>query len=233
MTSFLVGYRETKQRKIWFFPEGSYNLHSATEKGMYKSHIVTTTGETCELSWVIQRGLWFILGNSQRIGTHESFFFHMNMNFLGERMDKFVCWPIRTMCACVSVCFSLLMLLLPLLSPFSRVRLCVTQEMTAHQALPSLGSSRQEYWSGLPFPFPMHESEKSKWSHSVVSDSLRPHGLQPTRLLRPWDFPGQSTGVGCHCLLHYLLVSVCKCAWLSVYLGEMCGSMHMYECIWV
>ena len=31
--------------------------------------------------------------------------------------------------------------------------------------------------------------------------TLRPHGLQPTRLLRPWDFPGRSTGVGCHCLL--------------------------------
>ena len=29
----------------------------------------------------------------------------------------------------------------------------------------------------------------------------RPHGLQPTRFLRPWDFPGKSTGVGCHCLL--------------------------------
>ena len=62
--------------------------------------------------------------------------------------------------------------------------------------------SRQEHWSGLPFPSPMHESEKWKWSCSVVSDSLRPHGLQPTRLLHPWDFPGKSTGVGCHCLLH-------------------------------
>ena len=29
-----------------------------------------------------------------------------------------------------------------------------------------------------------------------MSDSLRPHGLQPTRLLCPWDFPGKSTGVG-------------------------------------
>ena len=38
-------------------------------------------------------------------------------------------------------------------------------------------------------------------SRSVVSDSSQPHGLQPTRLLRPWDFPGKSTGVGCHCLL--------------------------------
>ena len=36
---------------------------------------------------------------------------------------------------------------------------------------------------------------------SVMSDSSRPHGLQPTRLLCPWDFPGKSTGVGCHCLL--------------------------------
>ena len=36
---------------------------------------------------------------------------------------------------------------------------------------------------------------------SVVFDSLQPHGLQPTRLLRPWDFPGENTGVGCPALL--------------------------------
>ena len=47
-------------------------------------------------------------------------------------------------------------------------------------------------WSGLPFPSPMHESKKWKWSHSVLSDPQRPHGLQPSRLLRPWDFPGKS-----------------------------------------
>ena len=34
-----------------------------------------------------------------------------------------------------------------------------------------------------------------------LSNSSRPHGLQPTRLLCPWNFPGKSTGVGCHCLL--------------------------------
>ena len=36
---------------------------------------------------------------------------------------------------------------------------------------------------------------------SVVSDSLQPHGRQPTRLLYPWDSPGKNTGVGCHFLL--------------------------------
>ena len=49
--------------------------------------------------------------------------------------------------------------MLLLLSRFSCVRLCATPEMAAHQALPSLGFSRQEYWSGLPFPSPMHQSE--------------------------------------------------------------------------
>ena len=38
-------------------------------------------------------------------------------------------------------------------------------------------------------------------THSVVSDSLRPHGLQPTRFLCPWDSPGKNTGVHCHSLL--------------------------------
>ena len=42
---------------------------------------------------------------------------------------------------------------------------------------PVLGFSRQEHWSELPFPSPMGESEKWKWSRSVVSDSLPPDGL--------------------------------------------------------
>ena len=59
-------------------------------------------------------------------------------------------------------------------------------------------SSPPEHWSGLPFPSPMQESEKWNWSRSVTSDPQRPHGLQPSRLFRPWDFPGKNTGVGCH-----------------------------------
>ena len=50
-------------------------------------------------------------------------------------------------------------MLLLLLSHFSRVRLCATPWTAAHQAPPSLGFSRQEHWSGLPFPSPMQESE--------------------------------------------------------------------------
>ena len=43
------------------------------------------------------------------------------------------------------------------------------------------------------------------FSGSVVSDTLRPHGLQPTRLLHPCDSPGKSTGVGCHCLPRFTI----------------------------
>ena len=57
-----------------------------------------------------------------------------------------------------------LLLLLLLLSRFSRVRLCATPS-AANQAPPSLGFSRQEHWSGLSLPSPMHEIEKWKWSH--------------------------------------------------------------------
>ena len=62
------------------------------------------------------------------------------------------------------------------------------------------------------FLFPPH----SQWSitpfewesgHSVVSYSLRPHGLWPTRLLCPWDFSGKSSGVGCHFLLHGIFLT--------------------------
>ena len=98
-----------------------------------------------------------------------------------------------------------------LLSRFSRVRLCATSQMAAHQAPPSLGFSRLKHWSGLPLPSPMHETEKWKWSRSVVSNSSQPHGLQPTRLHHPWDFPGKSTGVGCHCLLHWLGIAEAQC----------------------
>ena len=45
------------------------------------------------------------------------------------------------------------------------------------------------------------------FSRSVVSNSFRPHGLQPTRLLCPWDSPGKNTGVGCRSLLQGIFLT--------------------------
>ena len=43
-------------------------------------------------------------------------------------------------------------------------------------------------------------------SHSLMPNSLRPHGLQSIRLLCPWNFPGKNTRVGCHFLLQFYYV---------------------------
>ena len=49
--------------------------------------------------------------------------------------------------------------------------------------------------------------KKVKSNRSVVSDFLRPHELQPTTLLHPWNFQGKSTGVGCRFLLQGIFLS--------------------------
>ena len=55
----------------------------------------------------------------------------------------------------------LIVIWLPLLlSRFSHVQLYVTPQTVAHQISVSLGFSRQEHWSGLPFPSPVRKSEK-------------------------------------------------------------------------
>ena len=43
--------------------------------------------------------------------------------------------------------------------------------------------------------------------NSVVSNSLQPYGVQPARILSPWDSPGKNTGVGCHALLEGIFLS--------------------------
>ena len=50
-------------------------------------------------------------------------------------------------------------------------------------------------------------SDGESVSRSVVSDSSRPHGLWPTRLLCPWNFPGKNTGVGRYCLLQGIFLT--------------------------
>ena len=70
-----------------------------------------------------------------------------------------------------------------------------------------------------------------QFSRSVVSDSLRPHGLQPTRLLHPWDFLGKSTGVGCRCLLRPWTArrsnqSILKKSVLNIHWKDWCWSWN-------
>ena len=52
-----------------------------------------------------------------------------------------------------------------------------------------------------PLFVPISRSEHACSVTSVLSDSLRPYRLYPTRLLCPWDAPGKNTGLGCHALL--------------------------------
>ena len=64
--------------------------------------------------------------------------------------------------------------------------------------VPGILQARTLEWIAISF------SNAWKWKVKVKSLSrvqlLRPHGLQPTRLFCPWDLPGKSAGVGCHCL---------------------------------
>ena len=59
-------------------------------------------------------------------------------------------------------------------------------------------------------------SSQYLWNHACGSQDW-PHGLQPTRLLCPWDFPGKSTGVGCHCLLRLIKREKCKFIYNLIY----------------
>ena len=105
-------------------------------------------------------------------------------------------------------------------------RFCDPRTVTCQVPL-SMGIPRQEYCSGLPFPFPQdlphpgitpespvlacrfltteppgkpfrYSTHLYLLSCSVMSISVQPHELQPVRILCPWDFPGKNTGVGCH-----------------------------------
>ena len=82
------------------------------------------------------------------------------------------------------ISFTLLLLLL--LSHFSRVRLCATPWTAAHQAPPSLGFSRQEHWSGLPSPSPVHHShqETTNQNHEISLPTIRLAVIKRQRIAR-------------------------------------------------
>ena len=74
---------------------------------------------------------------------------------------------------------------------------------------------------------------KLLFSRSVLSDSLRPHGLQPSRLLCPWNSPGRNIGVGCHFLLQGIFLmqgsNLCllHCRWILYPLSHQFKLIHM------
>ena len=113
---------------------------------------------------------------TERISTHAQVF--ISLEFMPESTIVGLCDKCtlsfikncQTVFQCNDTIFILLSLLL-LLSRFSHAQLCAMPQTAAHQAPPSLGFSRQEHWSGLPFPSPMHESEKNS---EVAQSSLTP-----------------------------------------------------------
>ena len=72
----------------------------------------------------------------------------------------------------------------------SHVRLFATLSTVAYQASPSMGFSKQEHWSGLPFPSPATWFSSAEFSRSVVSESLWPHESQLARPPCPSPTPG-------------------------------------------
>ena len=71
----------------------------------------------------------------------------------------------------------------------------IASTWSLNNALSSLNTCQRNKWNSVCVSVCVH-------THSVAPNSLQPHGLQPARLLCPWDFQVKNTGVGCHFLLH-------------------------------
>ena len=125
----------------------------------------------------------------------------------------------------------------------SRVQLLATPWTAAYQAPPSMGFSRQEYWSGVPLPSPNYLLKVNIWSyscnpaipllcsllfsHSVMSESFQPHGPQDNRLPCP-PSPGvcsKSCPLSwcCHPYNHLLCLSHNHCVCIPT-------RLHLQEC---
>ena len=95
--------------------------------------------------------------------------------------------------------------------------------------IPGILQARTVEWVAISFSNAW--KWKWTWSRSIMSGSSRPHGPQPTKLLRPWDFPGTSTGVGAISFSDKILLKTSKddpnkwknipCLWM--------GKTHYYD----
>ena len=78
------------------------------------------------------------------------------------------------------------------------------------------------------------DSENESVSHPVVSDSVWPHGLYPTRLFCPWNSPSRNTGVGCHSLLQGICPTqgsnpaLLNCRWILYPLSHQGSLFSLY-----
>ena len=111
----------------------------------------------------------------------------------------------------------MLLLLLLLLSLFSRVQLCATLfDSASHQALLSLGFSRKEYWSGLPFSSPTHACMLSCFSHVRLCATLWTAAHQAplsTGFSRQEYRSGSSMILACNFLFMWYLCLVLVSGW--------------------
>ena len=99
-----------------------------------------------------------VVALSHLVVQYESNFCTVALQFMEEEKN----YPLPSPATTGRTTTGTVLLLLLLLSRCSRVRLCATPWTAAFQAPPPLGFSRQEHWSGLPFPSPMNESGKRK-----------------------------------------------------------------------
>ena len=135
-----------------FFPRGSSRPKTRTRISCIAGRFFTDLGmrEVFRIPWT---SLYELIHNKSQIKLlSQTIISPLHWQSLGSLVSHFQLFVLSNL-HCSSSC---------LLSCFSCVRLCTTPEMAAHQAPQSLGFSRQEHWSGLPFPSPMRESEAAQ-----------------------------------------------------------------------
>ena len=100
----------------------------------------------------------------------------------------------------------------------------IRAQIPLRRTLPSWSN----YISKTPSPTTMTYEYAWVRAHSVKSNSLQPHGLQPTRFLCPWDSPGKKTGMGCHFLLQIWIWGYSAKSDSQVYCSDLDLSPELY-----
>ena len=108
-------------------------------------------------------------------------------------MEKFI-YQVQLICCCQI--FIYLLIAAAAKSLQSCPTLCdPTDGSPPGSPVPGILQARTLEWVAISF--------SNAWKWKVKVKLLSRVWLQPPRFLRPWDFPGKSTGVGCHCLLRF------------------------------